>query len=493
MKFDYDLFISFSDDDNQSVNDENGWISDFKTYLGFLLKYLLKRTPIIIDSSIFKDNSDINKNEIYSKTANFIIILSDNYIKSSACKNELNSIYEYIKNKYEHEYNYPVFKVLKSPITIDDKSGFIHKLTNHNFYEIFFTANETNKYITLEGKAEEKQYWIKLVDLSYDINKSYENILHQQTIKITDDTKRTVFLAETGIDQDNNREIIKRELQQHGYTVLPNHQLSTSDTDLKSDIQKDLQKSSLSIHIFGDDPGHIVKENNISIVEFQNNIAANYFNNLNKDKDNNLFSRIIWIAPDLKITDEKQKINIEKLKHNAEALTGAELVQTPIEVLKTIIHNRLKGKSIQNIDISDLKTTKEKNIYLIYDKNDTEYVLQVSELLSKKAYKPVSTEFEGNKLTLINQHRQKLVNCDCVVIFFFNSNINWLNSKLYDIKKAPGFGRKNHINIISIYSDTNNLKLLKKIYHDSYIIIKQDKKFDQNLFDPLFKKINQTI
>jgi hypothetical protein len=53
------------------------------------------------------------------------------------------------------------------------------------------------------------------------------------------------------------RNIIKRELQRHGYIVLPKNTLPTNVKDVEREAKRDLEECSLSIHLIGSAYGEI--------------------------------------------------------------------------------------------------------------------------------------------------------------------------------------------------------------------------------------------
>ena len=59
---------------------------------------------------------------------------------------------------------------------------------------------------------------------------------------------------------------------------------------------------------------------------------------------NNPLARFVWIPLGLKLSEEK-KLAYESLKRDYDALHGAELIQAPLETLKTLIYNEISSKA----------------------------------------------------------------------------------------------------------------------------------------------------
>ena len=54
------------------------------------------------------------------------------------------------------------------------------------------------------------------------------------------------------------------------------------------------------------------------------------------------FSRLLWIPPGLQVEDERQRKVIEQLRMDPRTQNGADLLETPLEDLRTVIQDRLK-------------------------------------------------------------------------------------------------------------------------------------------------------
>ena len=71
---------------------------------------------------------------------------------------------------------------------------------------------------------------------------------------------------------------------------------------------------------------------------------------LHKGKENNEdFSRLIWISPDLNRRNERQKRFIETLKRDVEGQEGTEILQTLLEDFKNIIREELEDASEKKV------------------------------------------------------------------------------------------------------------------------------------------------
>lgn len=137
--------------------------------------------------------------------------------------------------------------------------------------------------------------------------------------------RKTIYLAETGHDLSVQRNIIKRELQRHGYIVLPNQTLPGTASELEKMVRRDVEDSSLSIHLW-----QRIRWNSDgadrSIVDLQKNrYAAEKSQKVGKDQ----FSRLIWISPTLSNASERQKAFIDNIKRDVDAQEVQKSQNTP--------------------------------------------------------------------------------------------------------------------------------------------------------------------
>ncbi len=63
--------------------------------------------------------------------------------------------------------------------------------------------------------------------------------------------KEAIFLAEATTDLKEQREALRRDLQQHGYTVLPARGLPLVASEIETSLHEDLAQCRMSIHLVG--------------------------------------------------------------------------------------------------------------------------------------------------------------------------------------------------------------------------------------------------
>lgn len=446
MAFEIDVLITFAEKDNETAQkNEFGWVTQFKKFLDLMLLQVLGSKPNIILKSEF----DTATAPALNNAALLVSILSKEFVESGRC---LDNVEIFHKATSSSKIN-RIFKVMKAPLAPQEQPPRLRDLLGYEMYQLDAETGLQKEYSDFFSQEAEKQYWMKLVDLAYDIHEALL-ILNEGDVKtgVKNIYKRkSIYLAETGHDLSVQRNIIKRELQRHGYIVLPKNTLPTGLTEVESIVRKDLEECSLSVHLIGSAYGEIPEGSERSLVDIQNQIAAEVA--LAKKQSKQEFSRLIWISQNLKNASDKQKSFIDNIKRDTEAQEGAEILQNPLEDFKNIMREELLESQERKASENEIG----KSIYLVHDKIDVGDVKAIKETIEKSGFKVLIPAFEGELLEVRKQHIDNLRNFDGAIIFKGKVNDQWVRMKVLDLLKAPGFGRKKPIQGKAIVSVNNNL------------------------------------
>ncbi len=422
------IYICFPFFEKDSKDFNNQWIKKFSEYLKILLNRLMAAPSDVVLCEDFKIDK---KHSIYSlfddKNKNPLLVLpvSPEIITNKGFSEILNRINE--KNNENPEYLISrVYKVLMYPVSQNDQPDLLKKLPDYHLYN----DTDTNNL----PFAPHQPAWQRLIDLAYDISGSLLPKNAKTAISESTTKKSTVFLAETTQDQENVRDNIKRELIQSGYKVLPKNPLPSSPDLAKDIINKSIEQSELAIHIVGNEYGEIMTGSDVSLMEFQLDTV------LKNDTVSGL-DEIIWLPPDLKPESDFHNQYIDRLRKTALSGKSSEVIQAPIEVLKTMVRKRLSGTSKHTKTESESVIAKEKFIYLIHERDYIQDVKKITSDFQEGNIQIVDSNRLGSVENPVKWHRENLVACDGVLIYYPGDNAPWINSKLVDIVKAPGYGR----------------------------------------------------
>ncbi len=475
-----DIIINYTDKDNQEENGKNGWITDLARFLEIMLTQVLGKKPNI---SLKSEGSALSADEL-KNTGILISVLSPHFINTGQCLDVIN---EFSKNSKSDATN-RLFKVLKTNVAYEDQPA---KLKDGLAYELFDLDYDSGDSVIFDdyfGPAAENVYWMKMVDLAYDV---HESLLLLQDEKKKDGVKplyqrQTIFLAETGHDLNVQRNVIRRELQRHGYRILPDRMLPRDVDSAEKVINEALDESIMSVHLIGNTYGDIPTGGDHSLVDMQNKLAAKKVHDNPSDRK---LQRLIWINPHQENSSDQQKTFIENIQRDLSALEAAEIFQIPLEEFKNTLREELfdERADVDNLAKEIGLDEKKINAYLIYDKIDKDEAITVSKELIKAGLNVIHPTFDDNVLTLRKLHNEKLKLFDVGVIFKGKVNDNWVRMKLLDLLKAPGLGRRKPILGKAVIGGMG-IDMNKELYADFDIeVLSIDKK------EPLSKHLEKFI
>jgi hypothetical protein len=446
MRFEKDIFISYAHIDNESMVDgDKGWITEFHRSLEIRLAQLLGQKPVIWRDQKLQGN-DVFGDEIvdqFENVAIFISIISPRYVKSEWCTKEVIEFKKASERNMglRHKNKSRIFKLIKTPVHFEDHPEEMKDLLGYEFYKIDPGTGRAKELGRMYGPESERDYWIKLDDVAHDIVDLLNSIKESESTtpiekkdKIGSDI--SVYLAETSYDLKELREDIKRDLIEHDFHIYPDRPLSLIAPELNEQVSEMLSESKLSIHLIGNSYGIVPEGTEKSKIVLQNEVAAE------QSKEKGL-KRLIWLPQNISTDDTRQELFIESLKTNSNLQKGAEIFKTPLEELKFAIFDRLKEKpAIEQVQSEAEGFEKIKEIYLICDQKDLEYVPDIEDYLYDQGFNVTLPVFEGDESQVRLDHQENLLNTDAVIIFYGLGNELWMRSKVRELMKIAGYGRK---------------------------------------------------
>jgi hypothetical protein len=416
----HNLFVSFSAADNASESNFGGWVDNFIRYLTVYIQRINNESPEITPLP-----GDSKRPAALDESDGLILIVSNNYIKEN-----LNKLDQSLLAVPSRVYKIDLDSILR---TAQPKE--IRTLNSFNFFESTVGSDDITR---LSAQTEGQTFWLKIIDLAFEINRT----MYQKKNRSVDQDTKTIYLAETSYDQINNRDEIKRELIRHGHIVLPANPFSSDLKELESQIRECLEKADLSVHIVGASYGEIPDGSDKSIVEIQNQLSTEHYGK-RKGSDLEYLHRLIWMPLNLKARSDQQKIYLDQLKDDIVSTAGAEIIQTPLEILKTVIHSRLQIFDAESRirKMKESSRSDKKSVYVLFDKKDESEMSSMIQDIQSRNIEVILPKFESKQIEFLESHRNSLVKSDAVLLYA-NKNLNWVNSKLNDVIKAPGFGKQ---------------------------------------------------
>jgi len=465
------LVVHSEEDDIAIQGDDKGWVTNFFKFLSSLLLHMNYRDLLLESCSL----SQLKKSEL-KKNIIVVLVVSPHLTVENKGYQMISSWLKQIANTQ---------KALQDEV---ERCLIVHKivfnfqnfpelltLNHYQLYEIDNVTGMPREINRFFGSDAEKNYWMKLIDLSFDISRYLSSKSKKTEVKSTNKRARTVYLAEVGKDLIIQRDMMRRELRSHGFEVLPKNAITGNREEMEMTIKNNLSNVRLSLHLIGEDYGDSIEGHELSLVDLQNEMANEYSDNLIKENLKNdkkkQFGRLIWISQSIKNITERQKIFIENIKTEAALYEETEVLEVDLEEMKSIVIEEIEtGGRFHSVnrEISGYeepsKTDSSKIIYLILDKEDLEEGQVIAKALKKKGFRVVQPIFEGELVDVRYIHQENLKRCDAAIIYFGNTSETWIKTKLQDLMKSPGFGRVKKMIAKAVYFrdekkiDSNYLK-----------------------------------
>jgi hypothetical protein len=438
------LFLSYAHRDNQPLLDgQRGWIEDFQRVLKIRLEQLLGEEP-----KMWWDHATLHGNDVFAgvideglgRSTILIPIISPSYKNSDWCQKELQAFVAAAENAGGVRMGNAsrIFKVVKTPIPLEEMPPALQDLLG---YEFFRKDPATGRLRELRQDAAriDPDYLQKIDDLAEDIRLFLAKLVQdRKALDVSDGP--VVYLAESTSDLAAERDRVLRTLRQRGCVVLPDQPLPlNSGPRVRELIRNLLQRSKLSVHLVGARYGAIPEDETESIVAIQNRLAA-------ERCADSTFCRLIWMASGLETADDRQRAFLDRLRNDSDAQRGAEILPTTLEDLETVIDDKLKPKKKPEATASPQPkqgNDQLKYVYLLCDRRDQQGAEALRDFLYEQDSRLEVTLplFEGDEADLREFHKENLVVCDGVLIYFGEATEPWLRTKLLDLHKAPGYGR----------------------------------------------------
>jgi Domain of unknown function (DUF4062) len=487
MSFEHDIMISYAWRDNQPppLAGSDGWVSDFQAGLEFWLKQVMPKQP-----KVWRDKNQMPGNKVFAEELDEVVgrvgvlltVVSEPYLSSEWCARELENFIKHAISQggLDIDNNYRIFKVNKLPVDRKVIPDSLKIITGFDFYEV---DPETRTMAPIDPSFgdKDKQRFIRKV---YDVAIAMARLLKAmeqrgivpipvagqsplaikpeaaasvapQTQKAGSEapqpkaeapkTGLTVYLPHTSRDLREVRDDLVSELQRRGCLVIPEQQPSWEDVDqFKNAFAEEINKADIAIHLIGARYGSILEGETRSVIELQNLMAAD-------ESRKRGLRRLIWLPKEMGEINAQQAEFIARLRGNRDALAGADLLEETVENLKSSVLDMLKPKAAPaappDVDAADGSL----KLYVLHDVSDKDAVRDLRKLLKGKqiagnALTVILPAFEGEAVELRELQRQKLKECDAVIVYWGNSSQAWVDANLNEIRKAPGFGRTQKFN-----------------------------------------------
>ena len=478
MKFGTDVFISYAHQDDQAVPGEIGWVSQFEANLKAYLAKSYRREPRLWRDRRLRGNQDFDE-EIQEQLLNsavLVCILSPRYVDSLYCKMERE---EFLKASGESD---RLFKVVT--FGLPDHQEHPDPLNRQNGYLFFSADPQTGDVYELNPDDDGKSTYRRLIqDLARHISEQLTELEGKPPPKPvpreqpSGGDRGVIYLAQTSFDLKEERESVQRDLELHGYSILPNQPLPTASSDCQDFVREQLALCNLSVHLIGQYSGGIPDgPDRSSYTELQNKLAI--------ERGPEGLSHITWLPPGLEIQDEEHGRFVDRLRAAPSTYEHGDLYQTSFEELKAEVLLKAQLPAASEQPGEQTAGTVPKRIYLICDQQDLDRLAALEDSLFDSGYEVVPSIFEDSDPEIVREyHAENLQSSDAVMIYYGHGVESWLRQKMLELRRCPAGTFK------AIYVAPPDSPAKARLRTREATLIVQGEQFDPKILDPFLARI----
>jgi hypothetical protein len=452
VSFTTHVFISYAHADNLEA-DGPGWVSKFHALLEPYLTSRLKRTPAVIwRDKRLSDNDDFGPviMKQLPDSAVFVAVLSDNYVESEWCQREARSFCEVAEKGVGLAPNdkQRIFKVLKlPPERLDPLPEPMRRSIGTRFYvrvdkDRRETQDEHDYAMELDaalGAAYAERLRLQVVLLAQDIANTLKVV--NATSGVTpsaSSAKPTVYLAECGGDRRQDRQTLRGGLVQAGYTVLPDRELPTAEAEYRAEVARMLERSALSVHLLGTLPGEVPDGVGLdSELVIQNALSVERARVAP-------LRRVVSLPAGTVCARQIHQQFLDAMLRDPAVLGGAEVITGDLETVKAAIREALatieKPAPIAAPlpAVSPSAGSQKPSIYVVYDRPDMPATGELRDALGEH-FKVVKPVFDGTPEEKRQANKQRLTDCDAVLVFYGAGTDGWMDSVSSELEQAAAW------------------------------------------------------
>ena len=481
------IYLSYAHLDNVQLRGDEGWVDRFQEALQIRLAQLLGYDVDIVRDSKLRGNDYVDDHLLRQivNSSFFVAIITPAYVKSDWCREEFRHFLEATAPSDSGVARRErVFTVVKTPVDKDDWFPEFKSLGSKTLQYNFYERDKDGRFreFSPDHTLIDKRFWERLDDVAVDIARVLTNRDRKPETRVgpADGSDGRIYLAETSPDLEFQRENIRRELEQSGYEVLPQGPLPQKAELFSMAVRECLAQCSFSVHMVGDSYGRVPQGATRSTVEIQNELAV-------EGSESSNLARVIWMPIGISPLDERQREFVKRLQFDANAQTGADLVQTSLQDLKVLIERKLTAGASK----TDSPHGTIIRIYLICDERDLDHIAWLEHYLFGLGYEVILPVFEGEPAEILMYHKDNLLLCDAVLIFYGAGGRAWIHSKLTDVRKALGWGRSKPFLTVALFIAEPLTEEKRTFRTHEALVLQSDGKLDPESLQSFVRAIEE--
>jgi hypothetical protein len=419
----YDVFISYAHIDNEAASDQEGWVSRF---VADLRRALRRQIGLASNQgvNIFFDEDSVGSNhklsmlkEKASNSAAFVAIISPSYVIRDWTRDELAAF------SAPADATGRIFAVESMPLERqEDYPETFRDLIRQPFWR---RKEGTNHGYPLA--ASDKAWDRKVQDVARDIKLKLRELRDAGGIRPRGtgipapvasvtiiDPKRMVLLAQVTDDLEEDRDQVRRYLEQYGVGILPTGTYPQGGSAFSEALEADLGKANFFVQLvsrIGRCPPDLAP----GYPRFQYQAAVQQ---AAKRPD---LQVLLWRRPDL---------DVPSLRPDDRALlSGGEVLAMGLESFKAEIVRRIKQVNAPKPPGRGPMLQGEVNVFINADREDIEFARVVQKDFERNGCTAMLPLYEGDASDLRDDLEEKIIWCNALALVYGRVKPRWISSQ----------------------------------------------------------------
>lgn len=487
-----DVIISYSQIDDQPLLGERlGWVSQFKQNLSIRLEQLAGEKVRVWPQGAsagdpVRDTQSLGR---ISEAKAMISILSPPFTKTETCRRHAETFYQAASQSglWRIENRARLFKVVKTPVDEDglpeSLGGILGGLLGFEFYDVDPATGRLQEFSEGFGDVARRRFLERIYDLAHDIHavmRGMRSVSRGGRTPAPPAVAKAVYLAETTHDLREERDQLRRELMERGFQILPEAPLPVVADEAEAAVRRAVARAEATVHLMGSRYGLIPEGADESMAELQVRVAGEGNPRLG-------FSRIVWVSPHARNAEPRQSAFIQRLRATTEGMEQTEMLSGGMDQVKSLLLRHLANPPPAE------KPTEEKlvvrRVYLLCDPGDAEAVEPIEDTLFAYGLDVATPVFGGEAGEFQQMHIENLRQCDAVLIYFGQASVQWMEMKLLDLLKAPGYGREKPWLAQCVYIAPPEHRRKERFRSHSVDVVREMDGFRPNTLEAFIQKV----
>jgi hypothetical protein len=491
---DCDIFLSYASiDDQPVVSSRQGWITQFNRNLKVRLEQLLGEAVRMWPqpNPLGHEPTRPDVLQRLPDVRTLVSVLSPPFVRSDGCRSQATAFWRATEElgRFQVENQPRLFKVVKTPVDTrelpSDVAPLFTRLKSFEFFEWDPDTGRLREFDEAFGDLSRQHYHERVYDVAYEVSQLLKTLQGRAGGTTTPgESSKTIYLAATTADLAAQRDQLQRELTALGHVVVPDRTLPVISSELESIVRGYLADCDLAIHLVGDRYGLVPEDTELSIVAFQNRIAA-------EESASRGLARLIWMPRGLKPRDDRQEAFIRELVRDPSTHRGAEVVSDTLENFKVLLRSRRRQDA--GSAPSGARADGTPRVYLICDPRDEAAIEPLEDFFYANGIDVSLPGFEASETEMQNIHIQNLTDCDGALIYYGAGGNHWVDFNIRELQKAAGYRQSVPIPVRTVYVAGPPSHRKERFRSVSVDVIRQTgEQFDASILSAFIRRLKET-